>query len=157
MIRRVVLGTIAFTIIGIATNLALTSPASAQLRATLALTAGEDPSAPGALLPASGSARFQLPNRLRVTLTGMDPARFPADASCSAEARVAGASAAGLVPVLLLAGTPENLFVVDVNIVDFRAAGTARAGDTAQVRVRCQFVVNGVRQRHQTQWAGTLQ
>ena len=150
--------TIAFAVI-IASSLFFAPAGDAQnlLRATLTRVAGEDPSAPGALAPASGDARLQAPNRLRVSLTGMDPARFPADPSCSASARIGGASAAGLVPVLVLAADPANVFGVDVTMIDFRTTGTARAGDTAQVRIRCQFVVNGVRQRHETQWAGTLQ
>ena len=143
--------------IGLIANLVFAPAADAQLRAALARTAGEDPSAPGALLPAAGDARFQLPNRLRISLSGMDPARFPADASCSATVRVGPASASGLVPVLVLAADPANEFGVDNTSVDFRASGTARAGDSAQVRIRCQFVVNGVRQRHETQYSGTLQ
>jgi len=134
------------------------SNAQVRLRATLVHVAGEDPSAPGAAAAATGSARFVPPDLLRVTLTGMDPARFPADPSCNAEARVAGLSAAGLHPVLVPVANPENIFGVPVTMVDLRGAGVARPGDTAQVRVRCQFVdANGVRQRHETIYSGTLQ
>ena len=142
---------------GLAASLVFAPAASAQLRATLVRSAGEDPSAPGAAAPATGTARLQLPDRLRVTLTGMDPARFPADPSCNAEARIAALSAKGLIPVLVPVANPENVFGVDVTMVDLRGAGAARAGDTAQVRIRCEFVVGGVRQRHETIYSGTLQ
>ena len=131
--------------------------AQAALRSPLHLVAGEDPSTPGAAAPAAGDARFVLPDRLRVGLSGLDPARFPADASCNAEARVAALSAKGLIPVLVPVANPENVFGVPVTMVDLRGAGVARPGDTAQVRIRCEFVVGGVRQRHETMYAGTLQ
>ncbi len=139
-------------------NLLSAPAASAQvaLRAALVHVAGEDPSTPGAAAPAMGDARFQLPDRLRVTLSGLDPVRFPADASCNAEVRIGALSAKGLIPVLLPVANPENVFGVPVTMVDFRGIGIGHPGDTAQVRIRCEFVVGGVRQRHETIWAATL-
>jgi hypothetical protein len=140
-------------------NLLYAPAASAQaaLRSPLHLVAGEDPSTPGAAAPAAGDARFVLPDRLRVGLSGLDPARFPADASCNAEVRIGQLSAKGLIPVLLPVANPENVFGVPVTMVDFRGVGIGHPGDTAQVRIRCQFVdAAGVRQRHETLWATTL-
>jgi hypothetical protein len=51
---------------------------------------------------------------------------------------------------------PENVFGVPVTMVDFRGIGIGHPGDTAQVRVRCEFIVGGMRQRHETLWAATL-
>jgi len=129
--------------------------AQAALRGALALVAGEDPSIPG-FPPATGDARLQLPDRVRLTIVGMDPARFPAGPSCSAEVRVGAIGAKGLMLVVLPAANIENVFGADVTMLDFRQIGIVHAGDTAQARIRCEFVIAGVRQRHETLWAGTL-
>src|SRR5262249_4948783 len=77
---------------------------------------------------------------------------------CSAEVRIGQLSAKGLIPVLLPVANPENVFGVPVTMVDFRGVGIGHPGDTAQVRIRCQFVdAAGVRQRHGTLWAPTLE
>jgi len=138
-------------------NVVLAPAASAQvpLRGALALVAGEDPSIPG-FPPATGDARLQLPDRVRLTIVGMDPARFPAGPSCSAEVRVGAIGAKGLMLVVLPAANIENVFGADVTMLDFRQIGIVHAGDTAQARIRCEFVIAGVRQRHETLWAGTL-
>src|SRR5262249_35678158 len=83
-------------------NVVLAPAASAQgpWGGAPVLAAGEAPSLPGSP-PATGDARLQLPDRVRLTIVGMDPARFPAGPSCSAEVRVGAIGAKGLMLVVL--------------------------------------------------------
>jgi len=121
------------------------------LRAPLVVIAGEDPSIPGQFL-FEGDARFILPNLVTVKIVGLDPARFPAGPACSVEVKVGGVGAQGLTLELLPAGDLQNPFPVDVTALDFAQNGIVKAGDRAEVRIRC--TVGGI--RHETRMQGTL-
>ena len=133
--------------IGLLASIATSAQAAFLLRTALVRVAGEDPSV-SAACPAAGDARFD-GVRIRVTLSNMDPARFPGT-GCQTEVRVGGIAAVG-VPVVV-APALDCIPAVPASSVDFRTAGLVTAGSRVQVRVRCS--VNGV--RHETQWAGTL-
>lgn len=128
--------------------------ASPVLRANLVVVGGEDPSILNNF-PAEGDARFA-PPFVNVSIVGMDPTRFPAGPACRVEVRVGAVRARDLHLDPLPATDPENTFNADVTMLDFKQVGTVAAGDAVQVRIRCEFMINGVRQRHQTLWAGTL-
>ena len=129
---------------------ALAAPAQAAfiLRTPLSLTAGEDPSV-SAGCPAFGDARWDGVT-VRAGVGNMDPARFPAGTVCQTEVKVGRITAKGI--ALVLAPSEGCLPAVDVTSVTLKEAGTVKAGDKAQVRIRC--LVNGV--THSTQWAGVF-
>jgi hypothetical protein len=137
---------------------AVPAGAALALRATLTRVAGEDPSIPGTAdvaFQASGAARWDGTSGLREGMLYLDAARFPA--GCPAQVTVGTASAT--VPLALLVPSPEHPAnpLGPTTTFDFRANGTATAGQTASVRIRCESVVNGVRVRHETAWQGALQ
>src|SRR5262249_30654509 len=115
--------------------------AGVRLLAPLTRTAGEDPSA-SATVRAAGEGRWD-GSTVRVRLTNLDPARYPA--GCRADVKAGGLAGSGTVSNGV-AGT------VAVTNMDFSQAGTVRARDLVSVRLRC--TVNGL--RHETQWSGTF-
>ena len=140
--------------VGLIPSLVLAPAASAGgpvLRANLVVIAGEDPSIPGQFL-FEGDARFILPNLVKVTIVGLDPARFPAGPACSADVKVGGVGAQGLQLILLAVGDLEKPFPVPVTALEFAQNGIVKAGDRAEVRIRC--TVGGI--RHETRMQGTL-
>ena len=141
--------------------LAAAAPAHAAnlLRATLVRTSGEDPTVPGTADPAflaAGDGRLTDRGLVRCDMSFLDAARFPA--GTLAEVRIGGISATvGLTPF-----APEVLGATDnpagaTTAVAFRQAGLVSAGDRVEVRIRSEFIVNGIRQRHETRWSGVLQ
>ena len=132
--------------------------ARALLLATLARTAGEDPTVSGTLDPAFvaiGDARLTDQGLVRVNLSFLDAARYPAGAL----AEVRAGSLKAMVP--LTAFVPEVLGATDnplgaTTALDSRQFGFLAEGDKVEVRIRAEFVVNGVRQRHETRWSGVM-
>lgn len=132
--------------------------AAALLIANLVRADGEDPTVPGTIDPAFvaiGDARLTDQGLVRVDLKFLDAARFPV--GTLADVRIGGISASvGLTPF-----APEVLGALDnplgpTTAVAFKQPGSVSAGDRVELRIRSEFVVNGVRQRHETRWAGTL-
>ena len=133
------------------------APASAALaRAPLFRIAGEDPTIVGSApaFVAAGDVRQLDAANLKVTLSNLDAARFPV--GCAAEV-VAGSYSAKGVPLTLMVASPT----VSVNPlgpttqVDVKAAGVIQPGQTASVKINCQFIdANGVQQKHSTEWQG---
>ena len=149
-------------VLGMIAGAALLRPepvnAGALLRTALSLVAGENPSLancdPVVLgTCAVGDARLLTGPVVRVTVENLDPSRFPAGPACNAEVTAGAAIAAkGLHLVGALAADGSA-----VTTLDIRQAGTVNVGDAVRVRIRCDFVdALGVRQRHETQWAGTF-
>ena len=158
--RRFILPALAALLVaGSFTVVAHRAEAANLLRGALALSSGEDPTVPGTVDPlfvAAGDGRLTDQGLLRVGMSFLDAARFPA--GTLADVRIGGVSA----QVALTPFAPEVPGATDnplgaTTAVNFRTAGTARAGDRIEVRIRSEVVVNGVRQRHETRWAGTLQ
>ena len=131
------------------------APASAALaRSPLVRTAGEDPTIPGSdpAFVTAGDVRQLDAATLKVTLGYLDASRFPA--GCGAEV-VAGSFSAKNVPLTLL--VPDALHLANplgpTTDLDLKAAGVIQPGQTASVKLNCQFIdANGVQQRHQTEW-----
>src|SRR5262245_18964204 len=144
---------------GTFTVVAHRAEAANLLRGALSLNSGEDPTVPGTANPAFvavADGRLTDQGLLRISMDFIDAARF--SAGTLAEVRIAGVSA----QVALTPFAPEVPGATDnpagaTTALDFRTSGTARAGDRMEIRIRSEFVVNGVRQRHETRWAGTLQ
>src|SRR5262245_22115502 len=144
---------------GMFTVVAHRAEAANLLRGALSLNSGEDPTVPGTVDPlflAAADGRLTDQGLLRIGMSFIDASRFPA--GTLAEVRIAGVSA----QVALTPFAPEAPGATDnplgaTTALDFRTAGTARAGDRMEIRIRSESVVNGVRQRHETRWAGTLQ
>jgi len=149
----------ALLVAGVFTVVAQRAEAANLLRGALALNSGEDPTVPGTLDPlfvAAGDGRLTDQGLLRAGMSFLDAARFPA--GTLADVRIGSASA----QVALTPFAPEVPGATDnpagaTTMLDFRTSGTARAGDRIEVRIRSELVVNGVRQRHETRWQGTLQ
>ena len=131
------------------------APASAALaRSPLFRIAGEDPTIPGSdpAFVTAGDVRQLDAANLKVTLGYLDASRFPA--GCGAEV-VAGTFSAKDVPLTLL--VPDALHPANplgpTTDLDIKAAGVIQPGQTASVKINCQFIdANGVQQRHQTEW-----
>ena len=116
----------------------------ATLLGPLARVSGEDPSA-SAALPAFGDARTD-GSSIRLSLTNLDPVRFPATAACKATVSIGTISAKiGLINVV--SGSPASA----VTAVHFSRAGTVAAGTRADVQIRCTGRV-----KRSTRWQGTL-
>ena len=160
LVRMLALPALAASLLA-AGYLLVVSPAGAAnlLRAALARISGEDPTVAGTVDPAfisSGDARLTDKGELRISMSFLDASRFPA--GTPAEVRVGSlSSTAALVPFAPEAPGQTDNPLGATTMVDVRGAGTARAGDRAEVRIRSEAVVNGVRQRHETRWSGTLQ
>jgi hypothetical protein len=131
------------------------APASAALsRSPLFRIAGEDPTIPGSdpAFVTAGDVRQLDAATLKVTLGYLDASRFPA--GCGAEI-VAGTYSAKNVPLTLL--VPDALHPANplgpTTDLDLKAAGVIQPGQTASVKINCQFIdATGVQQRHQTEW-----
>ena len=132
------------------------SPASAAAlaRSPLSKIAGEDPTIPGSdpAFVTAGDVRQLDASTVKVTLGYLDASRFPA--GCGAEV-VAGTFSAKNLPLTLL--VPDALHPANplgpTTDLDIKGAGVISAGQTAKVKINCQFIdANGVQQRHQTEW-----
>ena len=86
---------------------------------------------------------------MQLTLGNLDPLRFPAGSSCQTTVSAGSASGQGTMARGVAPGSSPSR---SVTVFTFQGAGTARAGDTASVRIRC--TLGGV--RHETQWQGTF-
>src|SRR5262249_4299782 len=118
-----------------------------SLLAPLSLRAGENPSVSPAF-PAGGDARLR-GTTVELNLRNLDPLRFPAGSSCQTTVSAGSASGQG---TMVRGVAPGSSPPRSVTIFTFQGAGTARAGDTASLRIRC--TLGGV--RHETQWQGTF-
>src|SRR5207249_2342423 len=112
--------------------------------AKLTLIAGENPSLAG--FPAVGDARTD-GTSVRVSLTNMDPARFPVGCAGST-ITVGGISGTAAVTPFASQAVP----LVRATAVNFQVPGTVAAGSTAQIRLSC--AVGAV--VHSTRWSGVL-
>ena len=112
--------------------------------AKLGLAAGENPSLAG--FPAVGDARSD-GSSVRVSLTNLDPARYPAGCA-GAAIKVGGISGTASVTPFAAQAAP----LVRATAVNFKVAGTVAAGSAVDFRLSC--TVGGV--LHQTRWAGTV-
>jgi hypothetical protein len=133
---------------------ALTPASAAVARSPLVRISGEDPTIPGSdpAFVTAGDVRQLDASTLKVTLGFLDASRFPA--GCNAEV-VAGSFSSKAVPLVLL--VPDALHPANplgpTTDIDMKAAGVIQPGQTANVKINCQFIdANGVQQRHQTQW-----
>src|SRR5947208_2239136 len=108
------------------------------------LIAGENPSLAG--FPAVGDARTD-GTSVRVSLTNMDPARFPVGCAGST-ITVGGISGTAAVTPFASQAVP----LVRATAVNFQVPGTVAAGSTAQIRLSC--AVGAV--VHSTRWSGVL-
>src|SRR5262245_45527180 len=113
-------------------------------RAILTRNAGEDPSLAG--FPSVGDARTD-GTRTRVSLTNMDPARFPVGCA-GAAIRVGGISGTGTLTTFAAQAVPLRR----ASALHFLVNGNPAAGSAVDLRISC--TVGGV--LHQTRWAGTL-
>ena len=157
--RTVAVGTLAALLaIGSLSLVAAPAGAAALLVATLNRVSGEDPTVPGTVDPlflAAGTGRLTDQGLVRVDMSFLDAARFPA--GTLADVRIGGVSAS----VALTPFAPEVLGATDnplgaTTAVALKQPGTANAGDRVEVRIRSESVVAGVRQRHETRWSGVL-
>jgi hypothetical protein len=112
--------------------------------AKLTLAAGENPSLAG--FPAVGDARTD-GTSVRVSLTNMDPARYPAGCA-GATIKVGGISGTASVTPFAAQAAP----LVRATAVNFKVPGTVAAGSAVDLRISC--TVGGV--VHSTRWAGTV-
>ena len=134
---------LAATIVG---GSVIPASAAAVARSPLVRISGEDPTIPGSdpAFVAAGDVRQLDAATLKVTLTYLDASRFPA--GCNAEV-VAGSFSSKAVPLALLvpsAATPANP-LGPTTTIDMKAAGVIQPGQTASVKINCQFIaVNGV-------------
>src|SRR5262245_2926894 len=157
--RLVLSALVALLVAGALAVVAHRAEAANLLRGALSLNSGEDPTVPGTADPAfiaAADGRLTDQGQLRIGMSFIDAARFPA--GTLADVRIGGVSA----QVALTPFAPEVLGATDnplgaTTALDFRTSGTARAGDRMEIRMRSEFVVNGVRQRHETRWQGVLQ
>ena len=133
---------------------ALTPASAAVARSPLVRISGEDPTIPGSdpAFVTAGDVRQLDAATLKITLGYLDASRFPA--GCNAEV-VAGTFSSKAVALVLLvpdAVTPANP-LGPTTLIDMKAPSVIKAGQTATVKINCQFIdANGVQQRHQTQW-----
>jgi len=112
--------------------------------AKLALAAGENPSLAG--FTAVGDARTD-GTSVRVSLTNMDPARYPVGCA-GAAIKVGGISGTASVTPFAAQAAP----LVRATAVNFKVPGTVAAGSAVDFRISC--TVGGV--VHSTRWAGTV-
>ena len=112
--------------------------------AKLILGLGENPSLAG--FPAVGDARTD-GTSVRVSLTNMDPARYPA--GCAGASITFGGIAH---PASVTPFAAQAAPLVRATAVNFQAPGTLAAGSTVSLRVSC--TVGGV--IHTTRWSGTV-
>ena len=129
--------------------------AAALLRTALSLIAGENPSLancdPVLGTCAVGDARLIDGPVVRVTVENLDPSRFPAGPVCNGEVTAGAAIAAKGVQLVGAIAADGSA----VTTLDIRQPGTVNVGDDVRVRIRCEFTnALGVRERHETQWAG---
>jgi hypothetical protein len=142
------------TVVAVLAWTVVPASAAALARSPLVRISGEDPTIPGSdpAFVAAGDVRQLDAATLKVTLTYLDASRFPA--GCNAEV-VAGTFSSKTVALALLvpsAATPANP-LGPTTVIDMKAPGVIQAGQTASVKINCQFIdANGVQQRHQTQW-----
>ena len=112
--------------------------------AKLSLIAGENPSLAG--FTAVADARTD-GTSVRVSLTNMDPARFPVGCA-GATITVGGISGTAAVTPFAAQATP----LVRATALNFLTPGTVAAGSSAQIRLSC--AVGAV--VHSTRWSGVL-
>ncbi|TMB57148.1 MAG: hypothetical protein E6J56_05250, partial [Deltaproteobacteria bacterium] len=112
--------------------------------AKLSLIAGENPSLAG--FTAVADARTD-GTSVRVSLTNMDPARFPVGCA-GATITVGGISGTAAVTPFAAQATP----LVRATALNFLTPGTVAAGSSAQIRLSC--TVGAV--VHSTRWSGVL-
>src|SRR5262245_15932103 len=112
--------------------------------AKLALAAGENPSLAG--FTAVGDARTD-GTSVRVSLTNMDPARYPVGCA-GATIKVGGISGTASVTPFAAQAAP----LVRAAAVNFKVPGTVAAGSAVDLRISC--TVGGI--VHSTRWAGTV-
>lgn len=125
------------------------------MKAEMHRVSGADPSV-SAMAPAHADSYLDERGRVHIDLKNMDPARFPANGSCQVEARAGTVNVKGRNLVELLpVGHPKNAAGVPITVVDVSEPGSVITGDKAQIRVRCEWMSNGQKHRHETQWQGT--
>jgi len=111
-------------------------------RSLIPLNSGENPSV-SAAFPAVADIRTD-GTRVRASLINMDPARYPAGCS-GVTITVGGIQGTAVVSPAVAQGSVPLLRTTAVNFI---RTGTAAAGSSAEIRVRCGA--------HETRWRGTL-